>query len=75
MKVLVKFQCPRGHFCFSGDKNHDLHVGQFIGFNAREGIFAFRTGLQAALRAHNDLRGFNAREGIFAFRTGYYPRR
>ncbi len=37
-------------------------------FNAREGIFAFRTH-DAALPFARVLQGFNAREGIFAFRT------
>jgi len=38
------------------------------GFNAREGIFAFRT---KSMRRHDETGGmsFNAREGIFAFRT------
>ena len=38
------------------------------GFNAREGIFAFRTRLAVEVRDFTILR-FNAREGIFAFRT------
>ena len=37
------FQCPRGHFCFS-DCGHSCPTAcAQASFNAREGIFAFRT--------------------------------
>ena len=112
-----KFQCPRGHFCFSDvaeqgegsprpsvsmparafllfgqavrltDWERDFVVsmparafllfghlrlhhrrGMAVCFNAREGIFAFRTVLFFP-GIHFRAYCFNAREGIFAFRT------
>ena len=37
------FQCPRGHFCFSDEPVLAARRALCAGFNAREGIFAFRT--------------------------------
>ena len=38
-----RFQCPRGHFCFSDNSVRNyIHI-YLPHFNAREGIFAFRT--------------------------------
>ena len=37
------FQCPRGHFCFSDGRTRRWPAARMFCFNAREGIFAFRT--------------------------------
>ncbi len=59
--MLFGHKSPKGTFFIAGE-----------GFNAREGIFAFRTMENARRLA--DLRiCFNAREGIFAFRTFNCP--
>ena len=89
----TRFQCPRGHFCFS-DMNEGERDGSpnqvsmparafllfgrprtrrgsdtpFVGFNAREGIFAFRT-LTMFNYSPIVQQSFNALAGIFAFRT------
>ena len=63
------FQCPRGHFCFSDLDGRGRARVAGHRFNAREGIFAFRTARVRCHGAGSELRRFNAREGIFAFRT------
>ena len=39
----AKFQCPRGHFCFSDSHASRAQTATRRGFNALAGIFAFRT--------------------------------
>ena len=40
---MDQFQCPRGHFCFSDHARFVIERVDFTSFNARGGIFAFRT--------------------------------
>ncbi len=68
------FQCPRGHFCFSDEfAISPSSTATEMSFNAREGIFAFRT-MEQYEKAQRDRWCFNAREGIFAFRTKKWAR-
>ena len=64
---VTEFQCPRGHFCFSDTPAGGRDAARCkSGFNAREGIFAFRTKAKRQ-RGGRIGRRFNAREGILLF--------